>query len=146
MRSEVAVGALLLAITVGAGCASRSGWDEFAGLAEAICSEGTDAIDSLGPMPTAGTRDESVYAIALAAIQTRIATGLGDLDVSADSRLAFDQWVARLESLARKARAYGAQIRASGVSLDGELGEVAVDAQDAAFDLGLTECAHFGVP
>lgn len=146
MRSEVVVSALLLAIAVGAGCASRSGGDEFAGLAGAICSEGTDAIDSLGPMPTAGTREESVYASALAAMQTRIATGLEDLDVPADSRRAFDQWIARLESLARKARAYGAQIRTSGVSLDGELGDVAVDAQDAAFDLGLSECAHFGIP
>lgn len=146
MRSRTALGALFLAWAMVTGCASRSGWGEFDGRAEAVCSEGNYAITALGAMPEVGAAGASAYMFSLATIQARIARRLANLDMPEGDHRVFTQLVARLESLVGKSREHGALIRAGEASLDAEMREAAIDAQNAAFDLGLTECARFGLP
>lgn len=142
----VVVGALFVVIAIVTGCAPRYGSGEFDRRAETICSEGKDAIAAIGPMPAVGARGASAHMFSLAAVQARTARRLASLVVSGDDHRAVSQFVARLEFLVGKSREYGAQINAGEVSFDGEMREAAVDAQNVALDLGLSECAHFGLP
>ena len=151
MRTLLGVGgALFVVIAIVTGCAPRpgsgSGSGEFDRRAETICSEGNDAIVAIGPMPALGGRGASAHMFSLATVQARTARRLAGLVVSGDDHRAASQFVARLEFLVGKSREYGAQIHAGEVSHDGDMREAAVDAQNVALDLGLNECAHFGLP
>jgi hypothetical protein len=138
----------MVVVTLVPACATERPGTELASRANAICSQGADAIAALGPPPETGG-DLGTYAGRLAHVQASVVRRLAELDVGPDARRSFDLWIGRLELLVDRSSELSARTRVRGVVVawpDISVEEAAIDAQDAASNLGFDECSRFGLP